>query len=63
MLTLKGDPAPVLSGLLDEGIIGGLALKRFYPEMAREILVCVTERNSREEIDRLAAAIGKRSSK
>jgi len=63
VLTLKGDPASVLSGLLDEGLIGGLALKKFYPEMAHEILVCVTERNSKEEIDRLAAAIGKRSKK
>jgi len=61
VLTLKGDPGPILSGLIDEGLIGGLALKKFYPEMAQEILVCVTERNSREEIDRLAAALGKRS--
>jgi glycine dehydrogenase subunit 1 len=60
-LTLKKDPGPVLSGLLEEGLIGGLALKKFYPEMDREILVCVTERNSREEIDRLTAAIAKRS--
>ena len=62
VLTLKGDPGsrffPVFS---KKGLVGGLALKKFYPEMAQEILVCVTERNSREEIDRLAAAIGKRS--
>jgi len=63
VLTLEEDPAPVLSDLLGEGLIGGLALKKFYPEMGHEILVCVTEKNSREEIDRLAAALGKRRKK
>jgi glycine dehydrogenase subunit 1 len=63
VLTLKDDPALVLSDLLNEGLIGGLALNKFFPEMAHEILVCVTERNSREEIDRLATALGKRSMK
>ena len=29
-------------------------MKRFYPEMEKEILVCVTEKHSREDIDRLA---------
>ena len=61
VLTLKGDPDFILSRLLEEGLIGGLALKKFYPELSREILICVTERNSREEIDRLAVAIGQRS--
>ena len=61
VLTLKGDPELILSGLREEGLVGGLALKKFYPELAREILVCATERNSREEIDRLATAIGQRS--
>jgi len=61
VLTLKGDPDSILSSLLEEGLIGGLALKKFYPELSREILICVTERNSREEIDRLAVAIGQRS--
>jgi glycine dehydrogenase subunit 1 len=63
VLTLKEDPARVLPDLLDEGLIGGLALKKFYPEMIHEILVCVTEKNSREEIDRLTAALGKRRMK
>jgi glycine dehydrogenase subunit 1 len=61
VLTLKSDPGPILSGLLEEGLVGGLALKKFYPELAREILVCATERNSREDIDRLTAAVGQRS--
>ena len=47
-----------LHGLLQQGIVGGLALKRFYPELGKEILVCVTEKNSKEQIDRLAERIG-----
>ncbi len=63
VLTLPGDPASVLSGLRQEGIIGGLALKRFFPEMGAEILVCVTEKNSKADIDRLVDSLGKRSRK
>jgi len=63
VLTLAGDPVPVLSGLRAEGILGGLALSRFFPEMAREILVCVTERNSKNDVDRFVEALGKRSKK
>jgi glycine dehydrogenase subunit 1 len=60
VLTLDGDPDPLLAALREEGIIGGLALNDFYPEMEREILVCTTEKNSREDIDRLAVAFGAR---
>jgi glycine dehydrogenase subunit 1 len=38
--------------LLPYGIIGGLPLRRFYPELADGWLLCVTEARSREEIDR-----------
>jgi glycine dehydrogenase subunit 1 len=45
--------------LLKEKIIGPLALGCYYPKLAKCGLVCVTETTSREEIDRLAAALGK----
>jgi len=54
VLRLKGDPDQALKKLADQEIIGGLPLKRFFPEMKNEILVCVTEKHSREDIDRLA---------
>jgi glycine dehydrogenase subunit 1 len=57
VLSLKGDPDPVLQKLSSQGIIGGLPLKRFFPEMKNEILICVTEKHSREDIDRLAAGL------
>jgi glycine dehydrogenase subunit 1 len=45
--------------LLEEwGIVGGLDLERHYPSLAQTMLVCVTEMNSREDIDCLAQALG-----
>lgn len=45
--------------LLNEwGIIGGYDLGRDYPELANTMLVCVTEMNTREEIDTLVEALG-----
>ncbi len=46
-------PAEINRRLLEHGILGGLALERFYPGLADAWLLCVTERRTREEIDRL----------
>lgn len=50
-------PAEINRRLLEHGILGGLPLGRFYPEFADCWLVCVTERRTREEIDRLAGQL------
>ena len=48
----------VLERLRNEsGIIGGLALSKYYPGRENEFIVCVTETKSRESIDELAAAL------
>jgi len=44
--------------LRERGIIGGLDLGRFFPEMSDCCLFCVTEMNSREEMDRLLESLG-----
>jgi glycine dehydrogenase subunit 1 len=54
----KKKPAALLGRLLRKRIVGGLELGRFYPELADCLLVCVTERKTREQIDALAAALG-----
>jgi glycine dehydrogenase subunit 1 len=36
-----------------EKIVPGIALERDYPELKNAFLICVTEMNEREEIDRL----------
>lgn len=46
-------PAELNTRLLDAGIIGGLDLGRFETTLANHWLVCVTEKRTREEIDRL----------
>jgi glycine dehydrogenase subunit 1 len=44
--------------LLRQKIIGGLPLGRFYPELADSVLLCATEMSRREDMDRLAEALG-----
>jgi glycine dehydrogenase subunit 1 len=58
VLQVRRKPTDILRGLLRKQIIGGLDLGRFYPELADCLLVCVTEQNSREQIDALIEAMG-----
>ena len=41
--------------LLDKKIIGGLAMDRFYPELAGAMLLCATEMNKRSEMDEIVS--------
>jgi glycine dehydrogenase subunit 1 len=52
------DPAKINSVLLEDKIIGGLDLGRFYPELDHHLLYCVTETKSKADIDRLVARLG-----
>jgi glycine dehydrogenase subunit 1 len=52
-----GDAAAVQKRLLGSQIIAGLPLGREYPELADCLLVCVTELNRAEDVDRLANAL------
>ena len=47
----------VLAALRKSGILGGLALERYFPEMKNSILVTVTELITRQEADRLVNAL------
>jgi glycine dehydrogenase subunit 1 len=38
-------------------LIPGIDLGRFYPERSHQLLMCVTEMNSRDDIDRLCSAL------
>ncbi len=49
--------AGVLAKLQSKKIIGGLALERFFPAMTNEVLVCVTETTTKEQIDSLVAEL------
>ncbi len=50
------DPSRLLDQVGRLGYHGGIALGRFYPNLADSILIAVTEKRTREEIDGLAAA-------
>lgn len=45
--------------LVEEGIIGGYDLGKDYPHLKDHALLCVTEMNTREEIDVLVDVLGK----
>jgi glycine dehydrogenase subunit 1 len=48
----------VNKGLLEKGILGGYDLEKDYPEYKNSMLLCVTEKRTKEEIDRLAIEMG-----
>lgn len=50
-------PEQVNARLLEEGIIGGLPLGSVDPELSDLMLLCATELNSREEIDRFVSVL------
>ena len=41
----------------ESGVIGGLALSKYYPDRVNEFIVCVTETNSRGQIDSLVSGL------
>jgi glycine dehydrogenase subunit 1 len=52
-------PEQVNQALLDQKIIGGLPLKRFYPELDNSMLLCATETSKREKLDAMAEVFGR----
>jgi glycine dehydrogenase subunit 1 len=55
----KKDPVKVLAEVGRLGYHGGIALGRWYPDLADGILIAVTEKRTRGEIDGLVEAYGK----
>ncbi|HXY75863.1 MAG TPA: aminomethyl-transferring glycine dehydrogenase subunit GcvPA [Steroidobacteraceae bacterium] len=58
VLALDRPVAPLLKGLAARGIIGGLDLERYYPELGGALLICATETKTQADIDRYRAALG-----
>jgi glycine dehydrogenase subunit 1 len=52
-----GQVEPLLERALGEGILAGVPLARWYPELADCFLVAVTEKRTRAQIDRLADSL------
>jgi glycine dehydrogenase subunit 1 len=49
-----GDAEELLARLREGKVIGGLSLRRFYPELKNHLLVCVTETVTKDAMDRMA---------
>ena len=56
-------PEAMNARLLEQKIIGGLSLAKWYPEMGNASLWCATELTTREEIDRAAAVLGSKAAR
>jgi len=59
VLQTEQEPAEIRDRLLDQKIIAGLSLKKFYPELGNASLWCCTETTRRVAIDQAAEVLGK----
>ncbi len=50
-LTLPADPSGVISAMAEHGYLAGISLGSDYPELSQAILIAVTEKRSRAELD------------
>ena len=55
------DPKAINDRLLEQRILGGLPLKKFYPELGNAALWCCTELTTRASMDAAAAAMAART--
>jgi glycine dehydrogenase subunit 1 len=54
---VKGVSGGMNEKLMRRGVLGGLELERFYPELEKAMLMCVTEMNSKRDINELVEAM------
>jgi glycine dehydrogenase subunit 1 len=57
VVELKDDYAPRAQRLMQNKIVPGVSLSRFYPELGNAILLCVTETARKDQIDMLAKGL------
>jgi glycine dehydrogenase subunit 1 len=57
VLQLDRPVAPVLAALSERGILGGLELSRYYPELGHALLACATETKTSADIERYRTAL------
>jgi glycine dehydrogenase subunit 1 len=57
-----GPVADLNAGLYEAGILGGHDLSKDYPDRQNQMLVCVTELNTRQQIDHLVESLKSKGS-
>ena len=55
----KNNAEKVNKALLDNGMLNLIELGRYFPGLKDDLLVCVTEKRTKEEIEKLAEVLGK----
>lgn len=63
VVRMKRPAREVLADLRREGVLGGVALDRFFPERANEMLVAVTELHRRQDLDRFSDLLDRYSAR
>jgi glycine dehydrogenase subunit 1 len=58
VLQLDRPVAPLLRSLAARGILGGLDLSGYFPELGPALLVCATETKTANDIERYRASLG-----
>jgi glycine dehydrogenase subunit 1 len=57
VLDLPGEAADVIAKLIERGFAAGFPLSRYYKGMENSILICVTEKRTKQQIGMLAEAL------
>jgi glycine dehydrogenase subunit 1 len=57
VLVLDRPVPPVLDGLTERGVLGGVDLSQDYPELGSALLTCATERRTTDDIDAYVDAL------
>jgi len=57
VITCSESVAALKQRLEQQGVLAGISLGRDYPDLEYGLLICVTEQNSQEQIDRLVAVL------
>jgi glycine dehydrogenase subunit 1 len=57
VVRIEGDFATTVQRARESGVVPGVDLGRFYPELAGSLLACVTEVHTKEDIDSLVGGL------
>ncbi len=57
VMHLEGDAEQILAKMADQGVLGGLALRKYYDALANSVLVCVTETKTEDDLQKYEEAL------
>lgn len=57
-LTLPGPASEILQTLKEQGILGGLNLQEYYPELNNTLLICATETKTADDLEKYSEMLG-----